>query len=146
EPIAMGALSVADDIDGGAALAGIDAVQRYGRDLAFWMEPYDAMLTATLAEPPAKIGRFAHTHGDFMRYRFDPTEGVYAYSPFTASFNASGQPAASLPLFWNEAGLPIGVHLAMQFGQDAELVALSAQIEAARPWFGKRPPVTAATT
>lgn len=140
EPIAKGALRVGAELDGASALAGIDLVHRYGRRIAAWMQPYDAMLTATLAEPPAKIGRFAHKHDDFWRYRLHETEGVYAYSPFTASFNATGQPAASLPLFWNDEGLPIGVHIAMQFGMDAELIALSAQIEAARPFADKRAP------
>ncbi len=51
-------------------------------------------------------------------------EGIFAYSPFCAVFNASGQPAASLPLGWSSAGLPIGVHLAAAFGADEDLIAL----------------------
>jgi amidase/6-aminohexanoate-cyclic-dimer hydrolase len=68
-------------------------------------------------------------------------EGVFAYSPYTAAFNATGQPAVSLPLFWNDAGLPIGVHLAAPFGDDTRLMSLCAEIERARPWFHRVPPI-----
>ena len=142
EPIARGALTLAQTVSGADYLADVNALHACGRDFARWMSGWDVMLTATLAEPPAKIGRFAHKTEDFMHYRLGPG-GVFEYSPFTAAFNASGQPAASLPLSFNAAGLPIGVHLAMPFGRDADLLALSAQIEAARPFFPNRPPLTA---
>jgi len=142
EPIARGALTLAQTVSGADYLADVNALHACGRDFARWMSGWDVMLTATLAEPPAKIGRFAHVTEDFMHYRLGPG-GVFEYSPFTAAFNASGQPAASLPLSFNAAGLPIGVHLAMPFGRDADLLALSAQIEAARPFFLNRPPLTA---
>ena len=51
----------------------------------------------------------------------------------------SGQPAASLPLYWTEAGLPIGVQIVGRFGDEATLLRLAAQFEAAKPWFDKRP-------
>ncbi len=104
---------------------------------------YDVLLSATLAEPPARIGRFDHSRADYMDYRMGP-DGVFAHSPFTASFNASGQPAVSLPLHIGRtgeaAGLPIGMHLAAPFGEDALLLALAAELEAARPWFDRVPP------
>ena len=74
-----------------------------------------------------------------MAYRLGPA-GVLPYSPFCAAFNASGQPAASLPLHWTADGLPVGVQLAAAFGADELLIALAAEIEAARPWFERRPP------
>ncbi|HKK36111.1 MAG TPA: amidase [Paracoccaceae bacterium] len=143
ESVARGALAVAEGISGGDAFVEIARLHAYGRDMARWMQPFDAIVTATLAEPPAEVGRFAHVTEDFMDYRLGP-KGVYAYSPFTAAFNASGQPAASLPLFWNDHGLPIGVHVAMPFGRDLELMALSAELEQAMPWASRRPPVHAA--
>jgi amidase/6-aminohexanoate-cyclic-dimer hydrolase len=77
-----------------------------------------------------------------VAYRTGP-DGVFAYSPFCAVFNASGQPAASLPLHMTPGGLPVGVHLATRFGADEELIALCAEIEAARPWRGQRPSIQA---
>ncbi|NQW14166.1 MAG: amidase, partial [Rhodobacter sp.] len=74
----------------------------------------------------------------FLNYRVGPG-GVFEYSPFTAAFNATGQPAASLPLGWSKDGLPIGAHLAGRFGEDDVLMSLCAAIEQAQPWAGKRP-------
>ena len=62
---------------------------------------------------------------------------------FTSLFNAAGNPAASLPLHWSRQGLPVGVQLVTRFGDEATLLRLSAQIEAAKPWRDRRPPVVA---
>jgi amidase/6-aminohexanoate-cyclic-dimer hydrolase len=64
---------------------------------------------------------------------------IFDYSPFCAAFNASGQPAASVPLSVSADGLPIGVHLATRFGADEELIALCAELERAYPWHARFP-------
>ncbi|GJL80403.1 MAG: 6-aminohexanoate-cyclic-dimer hydrolase [marine bacterium B5-7] len=138
EPVAMAACEYAKRLDGADYLQAVEKIHSFGRELAAFFVNHDALLSATMAEPPAKIGRFKHDRTDFEAYRLGP-DGVFPYSPFTAAFNASGQPAASLPLFFSDKGLPIGVHLAMDSGQDETLISLSAQLEAARPWFDKRP-------
>jgi amidase len=71
----------------------------------------------------------------------DNFERQKAFTPFTALFNVSGQPAVSLPLHWNEAGLPIGVMLAGRMGEEGTLISLSAQLEDARPWRDRHPPL-----
>ncbi|WP_118135789.1 amidase [Oceanicella sp. SM1341] len=139
EPVARGALAWAAGLTGPDYLAAVEAIHDYGREMAQFFTTYDVLLTATLAEPPAEVGRFRHRSEDFAEYRNGP-QGVFPYSPFTAAFNATGQPAASLPLHWSENGLPVGVHLAAPFGEDTLLMALCAEIEAARPWFHRRPP------
>ena len=70
--------------------------------------------------------------------------GKMAYTPNTQLFNQTGQPAMSVPLHWNTAGLPIGVQLAARFGDEATLFRVAAQLEAARPWAGKKPPMVTA--
>jgi amidase len=62
---------------------------------------------------------------------------------FTAPFNMSGQPAISLPLHWSAAGLPVGVQLVGAAGREDLLLQVAAELEAAAPWAGRRPPVHA---
>jgi len=147
EGVARGAMAHAATISGARYLEAVGIVHAFGRQMARFFDPEgapgpDILLTATLAEPPARVGRFAHATEDYLAYRIGP-EGVFVYSPFCAVFNASGQPAASLPLHHAANGLPIGVHLAARFGADEELIALCAEIEAACPWIGRTPPATA---
>lgn len=94
---------------------------------------YDAILSPTLAQPPVAVGA--------LRDDADPAgsfEAEKAYSPFAAAWNVLGLPAVSLPLHWTGAGLPVGMMLAARPGADADLVALAAQLEEARPWRDRR--------
>ena len=143
EAVGRGAIAHTATLSPTRYLDAVGEIHAFGRQMAGFFTPdagqgYDILLTATLAEPPAKIGRFAHTTSDYVAYRTGP-RGVFAYSPFCAVFNASGQPAASVPLGTSSAGLPIGVHLAAAFGQDETLIALCAEIEQATPWAHRRP-------
>jgi amidase len=99
------------------------------------LNQYDAVLSPTLALPPVPVGYFDEVDpaGNFERQK--------GFTPFTALYNMSGQPAVSVPLYWSEAGLPIGVMLAGRMGGEATLISLSAQLEAARPWRDKHPAI-----
>ena len=94
---------------------------------------YDAILTPTLASPPVPVGYFEEVAPpeNFERQK--------QFTPYTALFNVSGQPAVSVPLHWNPDGLPIGVMLAGRMGEEGTLISLSAQLEAARPWRDRHP-------
>ena len=97
---------------------------------------YDAILTPTLAQPPSKVGG--------LRNDADPAqdfENQKRFTPFTAPYNMSGQPAVSIPLHWNDDGLPIGVQLIGRPGDEVTLLRLAAQIEAAEPWAHRKPPI-----
>lgn len=139
ENVAKSAMEYAATVSGTDYLEAVSIVHRYGREMAGFFANWDVLLTATMGEPPAKIGRFDHTRLDYVDYRMGP-DGIFAYSPFTASFNATGQPAMSVPLHWTDDGLPVGVHLAARFGADADLMSLAAQLEQAQPWFNRMPP------
>jgi amidase/6-aminohexanoate-cyclic-dimer hydrolase len=138
EGVGRGALAHAETLHPTRYLQAVGEIHAFGREMAgFFAGGYDILLSATLAEPPAKVGRFNHDTTDYVAYRTGP-QGIFAYSPFCAIFNASGQPAASLPLGWSAEGLPIGIHLAAAFGQDELLISLCAEVERASPWAGKR--------
>jgi amidase len=62
---------------------------------------------------------------------------------YTPLCNITGQPAMSVPLFWNDDNLPIGSHFIGRFGDEATLFRLAAQLEEERPWAERRPPVSA---
>lgn len=137
EGVGRGAVAHAASLSPLRYLEAVGEIHAFGRQMADFFEGGpDILLTATLAEPPAKVGRFNHATTDYVAYRAGP-QGIFAYSPFCAIFNASGQPAASLPLGMVD-GLPVGVHLAASFGADEDLIALCAEIEAAEPMAGRR--------
>jgi amidase len=118
-------------------LLAVQALQLVGREIARFQRTYDVWLTPTLAEPPVPLGTMPTAVDDPM-----PTLlRAAAFVPFTPLCNASGQPAMSVPLFWNEAGLPVGTHFVGRFGDEATLFRLAAQLEAARPWANRRPPI-----
>ena len=134
EPVGRGAVAHAATLDPLRYLQAVGEIHSFGRQMAeYFATGPDILLSATLAEPPARVGRFSHDRPDYVDYRTGP-DGVFAYSPFCAVFNASGQPAASLPLAMSQDGLPIGIHLAAPYGADEELISLCAEIEAAQPW------------
>ena len=115
-----------------AAQSYLQAINR--RALAA-LDSYDAILTPTLASPPAPVGYFNEVEPpeDFERQK--------RFTPFTAVCNVSGQPAVNVPLYWNAEGLPIGVMLAGRIGEEGTLISLSAQLEQARPWKDKHPQI-----
>jgi len=114
----------------------IGSVNRFhaiGRILDHYMEGYDAILSPSLTQLPLKLGALSTSHGSFLDFR----RKVATYGTFSLAFNASGQPAASLPLVWTEAGLPVGVQVAGRYGREDVVLALSAQLEMAQPWAGR---------
>ena len=119
--------------DYGRAVASLQLLAR--RIVAFWSD-VDIVLTPTLALPPVPIGWQDAVDG--------PIEQLLRnveFTPFTAVANLTGLPAMSLPLHWSADGLPIGVHAIGPPAGDALLLQLAAEVEAARPWADRRPPV-----
>jgi amidase len=119
-----------------AVRAGLAAVrmQAHARQVVTWAQPYDAILCPTLAEPPLPLGTIDPLAPDpaatFARSG--------AFTPFTAIANVTGSPAISLPLAEHPGGLPLGMQLIGRPAEEGRLLALAAQLEAARPWSGRR--------
>ncbi|HEV8717232.1 MAG TPA: amidase [Candidatus Binatia bacterium] len=109
------------------------------RIVQWWEEGFDLLLTPTLAEPPPLLGQFVATPDNPLAAARRAEQII----PFTPAFNITGQPAISLPLYWNTAGLPIGVHLVAAYGREDLLIRVASQLEQARPWANRFPPVYA---
>ena len=110
-------------------------LQAFARRLVEFLLPYDALLTPALAERPLPLGTLDTAAPEPMATF--TRSGLF--TPFTPVFNASGQPGISLPLFEGEDGLPLAVQLVGRPAGEGELLALAAQLEAARPWAARRP-------
>jgi amidase len=121
-------------------VASIKWVGRYTYDMAaWWSGGFDVLVTPTIAEPPPPLGALTPKPGDMGA----ATERLLRLMPFTPPFNMTGQPAVSLPLHWNAAGLPIGVQFVAAYGREDVLLGLAAQLEQASPWAQKWPPLRA---
>jgi amidase len=101
----------------------------------------DVLVTPTLARPPIPLGELDQSARGVTAWQW--TERIFAYVCFTALFNWTGQPAVSLPLHWTPDGLPVGVQLVTRLGDEATLLRVAAQLEQARPWARRRPPIHA---
>lgn len=119
-------------------LQGIQVLQQVGREISKYFTIYDAWLTPTLAQPPLHLGALEPP----MEKPLDWAKMDGKFAPFTAIANSTGQPAMSVPLFWNKDGLPIGSQFIGRFGEEVTLFRLASQLEKAKPWATRLPPVS----
>jgi amidase len=139
EPLTWILMEKGRQYSAGDYLLALEDIQRYAREVARLVEPYDLVLRPTLAEPPIPIGSFKCTPDD-------PLHGLYRadeFAPYSSIENITGQPAMSVPLYWSDEGMPIGSQFSAKFGDEATLFRLAGQLEEARPWIHRRPPVFA---
>jgi amidase len=109
------------------------------RSVGAFFQNVDALVTPTIARAPAPLGEINQNRKGMTAMEW--TRQVFAYVPFTPLFNTTGQPAISLPLYATAAGLPIGVQVVGRFGDEATLIRVASQLEQARPWSKRKPPV-----
>jgi amidase len=123
------------EVDGSAFALAVIGLQVIARQVMVAASTYDVLLSPTLAQPPLPVGAIRDTTDPARDF-----EDNKRFTPFTALYNLTGQPAISLPLGWTAAGLPVGVMLAGRPAGDAALLTVAAQLEAAAPWHRRRPP------
>jgi amidase len=135
-------------------------LERMARAIGRWFDGYeiDALLTPTLTTPPFVIGALQPPGHELAAMQVlgrlraggvmklagaleKAAARVFDWIACPPVFNVTGQPAMSVPLAWNAQGLPIGMHFAARFGDEATLFRLAGQLEQARPWFNKRPSI-----
>jgi amidase len=129
---------------GAAYFLAKEELQCFSRKMANWYhkENYDLLLSPTMRIPPTKIGSLQPSPDDPMKW----IRIALSFAAFTRTQNITGDPSMSVPLFWNENNIPIGVQFAGRFGDESTLFRLAAQLEQARPWAGKKPPIHCANT
>jgi amidase len=130
-------------VSGGELLRALELAQVANRKIAGWWaeDGFDLLLSPTCAEPPPRLGEFDAPPDNPAA----PMIRATPFGTFTAGFNVTGQPAISLPLHWTDDGLPVGIQLAAAYGREDVLLRVAAQLEEARPWAERRPPVHAET-
>jgi amidase len=137
--------------------ATLDRWHGYVRALSAFHRRYDLLLTPTTATPAPPVGALATSRaerlgaelvlaaraGRVLKRLGIVEQAVHrnlSWVPYTQLANLTGRPAASVPLYWTPGGLPLGVQFVAPLGGDGLLLRLAAQLEAARPWSGRRPP------
>jgi amidase len=113
------------------------------RDLGRFFLQHDVLLTPTLPVAPYRLGVLNANAPTTAR---EWARQAFAYCAFTVPFNLSGQPAMSVPLRWSTEGLPVGVQFVGRFADEATLFRLAGQLERARPWAHRTPPIHVAST
>ncbi|MBV8577718.1 MAG: amidase [Acetobacteraceae bacterium] len=119
--------------------AAVTTIHRTGRIVARFFGEHDILLTPTMCSPPWPLGVLSLSNPDHDAYLVAINRSI----GFTSLFNAAGNPAMSVPLHWTASGLPVGVQFVAPFGDEATLFRLAAQLETAKPWKGRRPPLIA---
>lgn len=136
----------------------IRLLQLSARRIGHFFEDYDLLLTPTLAMPPVVTGSLQPQGTRALAIKVigrlnagcllnalggieASAEQVFEFIPYTPVFNVTGQPAMSVPLYWNDEGLPIGMHFVGRYGEEATLFRLAGQLEQAEPWIERLPPI-----
>ena len=145
-------------VSGRDLLVALRALQTESRRLVEVYRDYDLVLTPTLGTPPARIGELDPRGADLVAQKVlaalgwsgplantkiidQAAQSTFSFVPFTPVANFTGQPSMSVPLYWNSEGLPIGVMFTGRPAEETKMFSLAAQLERARPWRDRRPPV-----
>ena len=136
EPVTWAMMQAGMKVTSVAYSRAITILHQIGLLMAKFHQSYDVILSPTLAKPPVPLGTLSLSRPTMSWWK-----EITEFSPFTALYNATGQPSMSAPLHWTTDGLPVGVLFSSRFGEDATLFRLAAQLERAQPWAGRRPPL-----
>jgi amidase len=158
EPLTWALGLVAKAVSARELASALRLLERSGKEVGRFFTDWDILVTPTVATPPPKIGALPPTRFEHLQLRLVSALGsgrlikagrlleqiaasAFEFLPWTAVFNIGGQPAMSVPLHWNAAGLPVGVHFVARTGDEATLLRLAGQLEREHPWFDRLPEI-----
>ena len=158
EPATWALAEVGRVMRGTDYVGAVRRLQQAARTVGAFFETVDVLVTPTLAQPPIPLGTLKPSGAEETILRVlgglglgrvmlaaglleQTVAKVYAFIPHTPLFNVTGQPAMSVPLHWNAQGLPIGTQVVARLGEEEVLFRVAGQLERARPWAGRRPPL-----
>ena len=128
-------------MNGARIVRRMEQLAAISRVMGEFMRRFDVVITPATSMMPPEVGRYSASHYQAGDLSYWAEEGeTYTFLPL---FSVSGQPAMSLPLYWSEEGLPVGVQIAGAIGDETVLYRLAGQIERAAPWSERRPQVFA---
>jgi len=133
------AMARRDRSSGADYVRALNGIHALGRLVARFFLDFDLLITPTMPVPPMPLGLLSPSREDAEAQWRDVMRTI----AFTSVFNASGNPAASVPLHWNRDGLPIGVQFVAPYGDEASLFRIASALEEAAPWARRRPPIHA---
>lgn len=124
------------------------------RTMAQFHEKYDMLLTPTLSQPPLKIGELQNKSYEIPIYDIGSAIGLtkifksgffvdrlarrgFGFMPFTPIQNITGQPSMSVPMYWTDDNLPVGMMFSAKMGEEALLLQLATQLEQETNWIEK---------
>jgi amidase len=156
EPLTWALALVGRATSGSDYATALRTMERAGREIGAFFAGIDLLLSPTLASLPPRIGELQPTALETLLLRTlgllgsgrvlraaglldEAAATAFELTPWTPLYNATGQPAMSVPLHWSAAGLPVGVHFAARFGDEATLLRLAGQLERAKPWIERLP-------
>jgi amidase len=139
-------------------VAAMRLLQRTSHEIGRFMAEYDLFLTPTTAQPPVETGSILPQGAEAIALKVMNRLGSgrlldavgmlqtaaadsFRFTPYTPLINVTGRPAMSVPLYWTDDGLPIGMHFVGHHAEEATLFRLAAQLEQACPWKDRRPPL-----
>lgn len=137
EPVTWNMMEAARQADPRDYPRAVETLHAIGRAVGRFFEGFDALLSPTMAAPPDRLGVLALDNPDGSEFG----RALKASIGFTQLMNVAGNPAMSVPLHWSLDGLPLGVQFAAAYGREDLLFRLAGQLEEARPWAHRHPPL-----
>ena len=138
EPFSLGMAQLIATLPPGALQAAIGRLEADVRSYDSWFDKYDVVLSPVLATPAVELG---YVSGDVPFEEL--SRRLTDYVGYTPLQNVAGAPSMSVPLDWTDDGLPVGSQICARIGQEKLLFELAYQLEAAQPWAGRKPPISA---